>query len=255
MILAIDVGNTHIVLGLIENGEILHELRLQSDRNATDSEYVIRLSQLFEFLKISPDAFKGAIMSSVVPQITDKLVDAVKRICGFEPIVVAPGIKTGMNIKIDDPGSLAGDLLVGGVAALAYYGAPAIIVDMGTATTITIVDKNKSFIGGAIIPGVYLSLNALTAGTSLLPSISVSATSKVIGSNTVDCMRSGAVYANAAMIDGMIDRMEAELGYKCNIIATGGLSSSICPFCTHPITLDNDLLLKGLWWLYNKNKN
>ena len=169
-------------------------------------------------------------------------------------LVVGPGMKTGLNIRLDDPSTLAGDLVAGSVAAMSFYGVPSIVIDMGTATTMVVVDRNKSYLGGAIIPGVNLAYGALADRTSLLPDIAIRQPKKVIASNTVDSMRSGAVYGTAAMLDGMIDKMEAELGEKCTLVATGGLARSIVECCRHDIVYDDDLLLKGLWVLYEKNK-
>lgn len=254
MILAIDVGNTHIVLGCVDEKEIRNVVRMHTDREATGMEYAIRLSQMLEISHIDGKSLEAVVIASVVPVVTQSLSEAARLITGKEPMVIAPGIKTGINVRIDDPGTLAADLLVGGVAASTLYGAPVIIVDMGTATTITLVDGKNAFRGGAIIPGVMLSLNALSSGASLLPAISVTAPQKVIGTNTVDCMRSGTVYANASMVDGMIDRMEEELGSKCRVVATGGMARMIIPLCRHEIIFDDDLMLKGLWLLYQKNK-
>ena len=254
MLLAIDVGNTITVLGCIEDGKILNIVRLQTGRNETWAELSIKLKQLLDIYEIDPKCFDGAIISSVVPEVTENYKEAVYMLCGVKCMVVGPGIKTGMNVRIDDPGTLAGDIVVGSVAAMVNYGTPCIVIDMGTATTIVVVDNNKCYRGGAIIPGVKLSYAALAAGTSLLPDISIGAPKKCIATNTVDSMRSGAIFGTAATIDGMIDRMETELGCKCKIVATGGLAASIVPFCTHEIICDNDLLLKGLWLLYEKNK-
>ena len=172
---------------------------------------------------------------------------------GVKCLIVGPGMKTGMNVRIDDPGTLGCDLVVGGVAAIAEYGAPVIVLDLGTATTITLIDENKCFRGGAILPGIKLSYAALAAGTSLLPDISITPPKKCIATNTVDCMRSGAVFGTAATIDGMVDRMEAELGLPCKVVATGGLASKITPYCRREVVCDDHLLLKGLWVLYQKN--
>ena len=253
MILAIDVGNTNIVLGCIEDGNILNIVRLRTDIQETEAEYAIKLAQLLSFENIKPKDLDGAIISSVVPPVTGTLSKAVRIVTGCTPLIVGPGMKTGINVRVDDPGTVAGDLIVGSVAAVEYYGAPAIILDLGTATTITVVDKSRSFVGGAILPGVKLGLSALSAGTSLLPDISISAPAKAISTNTVDCMRSGAIFGTAATIDGMIERYEAELGYECKIVATGGIASSVTKHCKRDIICDNDLLLKGLWTLYQKN--
>jgi len=254
VILAIDVGNTNIVVGCIREGEILHVMRLQTEVGRTEVEYALKLQQLLAFYGVDRNAFQGAILSSVVPPVTGALQEAVKLLTGLDCLRVGPGVKTGLNIRIDDPGTLAADLLVGSVAAMEYYGAPVMVLDMGTATTLTVVDQNRSFIGGAILPGVKLSLHALAAGTSLLPDISIRAPQRCIARNTVDCMRSGAVFGTAAAIDGMIDRMEEELGYSCPVVATGGLAPAVTGCCRREIICDDHLLLKGLWVLYRKNR-
>ena len=254
MILAIDVGNTNIVLGCIEKGEILNIVRVRTDSRDTDVEYAIKLKQVMEYYGMDMRGFEGAIISSVVPPVTNSLRKAVLSLTGVEPVIVGPGMKTGMNVRIDDPSTLAGDLVVGSVAAMECYGAPVIVIDMGTATTMVVIDRENSYRGGAIFPGVMLSLNALSSGASLLPEISIVPPKKTIATDTVDSMRCGAVYGTASMLDGMIERMESELGESCRVVATGGLAQSIVPYCRHEIVCDNDLLLKGLWTLYEKNK-
>lgn len=253
MILAVDVGNTNIVLGCIENGEIVNIVRIQTNISQTADEYAIKLKDILEIYGVDPCSFEGAIMSSVVPPVTGRLQRAIKFVTGLDCLMVGPGMKTGMNLRIDDPGTLAGDIVVGSVAAMNCYGTPCIVIDMGTATTIIAVDSNSCYLGGAIIPGVKLSYAALSSGTSLLPDISITAPKKCIATNTVDSMRSGAVFGTAGMIDSMIDRMEAELGEKCKLVATGGIAQFVTPYCRHEILCDNDLLLKGLWILYKKN--
>ena len=254
MILAIDVGNTNIVLGCIEDGEIRNIMRVHTNLEATAAEYAISLSQILQLYGVDTKALEGTILSSVVPTVTEALKAAVRQLTGHECMVVGPGMKTGLNLRIDDPGTLAGDLLVGAVAAMNCYGYPAIVMDLGTATTMTVIDKDGCFRGGAILPGVKLGYRALAAGTSLLPDISITPPPKAVASNTVDCMRSGAVFGTAAILDGLAERMEAELGYPCRLIATGGLASSITPNCRREIVCDDDLLLKGLWILWQKNK-
>ena len=255
MIFAFDVGNSHIVIGMVEDGKVQYTIRFHTDPRETATEYIIKLRQITDFYGLDPTAFEGSILSSVVPRVTESLKTALEALIGRRAMVVGPGIKTGMNLRVDEPGSVAADLIVGGVAASAYYGTPAIVVDMGTATTLTVVDKNNCFRGGAIVPGIKLGYNALSAGTSLLPDVSILPPKKVVGSNTVDCMRSGAVFGTAAMIDGMIARMEAELGYPCTVVATGSLAADVIPCCTRPgIIVDGELLLRGLWKLYEKNR-
>ncbi|MBQ8216545.1 MAG: type III pantothenate kinase [Oscillospiraceae bacterium] len=254
MILAIDVGNTNIVLGCIDEGKILNIVRIQTNDKCSAVEYAIKLKDILDLYGIDHGGFEGAIISSVVPPLTHALQEAVRLLIGVDAVIVGPGMKTGMNVRIDDPGTLAGDLVVGSVAAINCYGTPCIVLDMGTATTMVVIDDKGCYLGGAILAGVKLSLSALAEGTSLLPDISISAPKKCIATNTVDSMRSGAVYGTAAMIDGMVERMEAELGMECKIIATGGLAPFITPLCKREVICDNDLLLKGLWILYQKNK-
>lgn len=254
MILAIDVGNTNVVLGCIEDGQIVHVLRAHTNLLATSAEYAISLQQLLSFYHIDPASFEGAILSSVVPPVTEVLEVAVRELTGRPCLVVGPGMKTGLNVRVDDPGTVAGDLVVGSVAAMACYGAPVIVVDMGTATTMVVIDRDGVFRGGAILPGVKLGYRALASGTSLLPEISITAPKKVVATNTVDCMRSGAVFGTAAMIDGLADRMEAELGYPLPLVATGGLAPAVAPFCKREVLCDDNLLLRGLWVLWERNK-
>ena len=253
MILTIDVGNTNVVLGCVEDGVVVSRSRLATNTSDLPNDYAMKLRQSFAFDSIDYHEFEGAILSSVVPQVNRAIRSAVRKLTGLECIIVGAGIKTGVNVKIDDPGTLAGDLITGTVGALSMYKPPIIIVDMGTATTIVAVDKDGAYIGGAIVPGVNLSFEALSQGTSLLPNISIEAPRKCIATNTVDSMKSGAVFGTAAMIDGMIDRMEEELGQSATVVATGGLSGGIIPYCKHEIKHEPDLLLKGLAILYQKN--
>lgn len=253
MILTIDVGNTNVVLGCVEDGVVISRSRLATNTSDLPNDYAMKMRQSFAFDSIDYHEFEGAILSSVVPQVNRAIRSAVRKLTGLECIIVGAGIKTGVNVKIDDPGTLAGDLITGTVGALSMYKPPIIIVDMGTATTIVAVDKDGAYIGGAIVPGVNLSFEALSQGTSLLPNISIEAPRKCIATNTVDSMKSGAVFGTAAMVDGMIDRMEEELGQSATVVATGGLSGGIIPYCKHEIKHEPDLLLKGLAILYHKN--
>ena len=255
MILAVDVGNTHIVLGLIENGEICSVApRVATDTNKTEYEYAVLFRDVLSFAGVDTSNLEGAILSSVVLPLTTTLQSAIKLLTGKEPMVVGKGLKTGLDIRIDDPGTVGADLVVGAVAGLALCKPPMVLVDMGTATTITVVDAKGRFAGGAIVPGLWVSMNALSEGTSQLPSVSLEAPDKCIGTNTVACMQSGAIFGSAAMLDGMIDRIEAELGQSVSVIATGGLSGCVTPYCRREIRYEPDLLLKGLAVLWEKNR-
>ncbi len=254
MILAIDAGNTNIVLGGIEGEDIRFTARVATDRKRTADEYAMTLRNMLELYGVDPAALEGAIIASVVSELSEVLRTAAARVTGTKPIMVGSGIKPGVNIRLDDPGQLGADLVVGAVAATAKYPKPLIIFDLGTATTMSVVDKEGRFLGGAIMAGPRVGVEALSAGTSQLPHIDLEVPGKVIGANTVHAMQSGALYGHAAMMDGLIDRVEAELGCPLTVVATGGLSQAVVPLCKRQMALDPDLLLRGLGILYEKNK-
>ena len=254
MILAIDIGNTNIVVGCIDKEKTYFIERLSTVRTKTELEYAVDIKVVLDLYHVKKGDIEGCIISSVVPQITNIAKLAVKKILKKEPIVLGPGIKTGLNIMMDQPGQLGADLVADAVAGIAEYQVPLIIVDMGTATTVSVVDEKKSYVGGMIMPGMRIALDALTARASQLSGISIEAPKKVIGKNTIECMKSGVLYSNAAAIDGIIDRIEEEIGQKATVIATGGLAKKIVPHCTREIILDEYLLLKGLLVIYEKNK-
>lgn len=250
MILAIDVGNSNIVLGVMDE-ELVCSGRLSTNIHETDQEYAMKL---FSFLQINGITdIDGAIISSVVPQLIDILKGAVKMVCNVDALVVGPGIKTGLSIKIDDPAQLGADMVVGAVAAKAKYPCPLIIFDLGTATTGSVIDKNGNFLGAIITTGVITSINALSSGTALLPQINISAPKKVIGTNSVDSMKSGCIIGTAVMLDGFVDKFEEELGEKATVIVTGGLGDAIAKNCSHDMIIDENLLIDGLKIIYDKN--
>lgn len=255
MILAIDMGNTNIVVGGSDEQQTYFVERITTNHGKTDLEYAINIKSILEIHQISTDAIEGAILSSVVPPLNSTILSAVKKICGRTPMLVGSGMKTGLNILMDNPKTVGSDLIVDSVAALRDYPTPIIIIDMGTATTVCVVDKAGNYIGGVILPGLKVSLDSLTSRTAQLPSISLEAPTRVIGKNTIDCMRSGIVYGTVEMIDGILDRMEAELGEPAHVVSTGGLAQLIVPLCRHHITHDDSLLLKGLFILYQKNRD
>ncbi len=253
MLLAIDIGNTNIVLGGFVEDELCFMARIATNPSKTEDEYATKIKSVLSLHGIEKAELRGGIISSVVPPLTSIVKKAIAKAYGIECMTVAPGIKTGINLLCDSPSSVGSDLICGCVAAHHIYGSPSLIVDMGTATKILLVDKNGAFCGCSIIPGVNISLKALASGTAQLPQIGLEAPKSVIGKNTVDCMRSGVVFGHASMIDGMIDRYIEELGYDLKVYATGGLAPAIVPHCKHEITYDDHLVLKGLNIIYKKN--
>lgn len=254
LLLAIHIGNTHVLLGVLENGQPVFEARLATDARRTADQYRLELKQLLAEHKIAPDALTDCIISSVVPPVFNEVCRAASQLVGRKPMAVAPGLKTGLNIHMDVPSRVGSDRIVNAVAALDRYAPPLILIDMGTATTIDVVDEGSHYLGGCIIPGVGVSLDALTAQAAQLPGIQLGKPGSVIGRNTEDCMRSGVMYGAAAMLDGMLDRIEAELGKPAAAIATGGAASIIVPLCRREIAVDDGLLLRGLHILYQKNR-
>ena len=254
MILAIDIGNTNIVLGCIEGKRTRFIERLSTDKGKTELEYAIHLKNVLEIYSVDPEELEGGILSSVVPQITEMFRKAAEKVIKAPVKVVGPGLKTGLNIIMDNQGSLGSDLVVDSVAAMAEYPLPLIIVDMGTATTVCVLNNKGNYIGGMILPGVRTSLDALVANAAQLSQISLEAPKKIIGTNTLDCMKSGIIHGNASCIDGLITRIEEELGEPCTTVATGGLAKVIIPYCKKDIILDDNLLLKGLQIIYEKNR-
>lgn len=253
MILAVDIGNTNIVLGGIEDDRILFEARLRTDSTKTSDEYAIDLKILLSVYHVDTADIEGSIIASVVPQVLNSMKTALKKLTGKNSLIVGPGLRTGLNIQVKNPAQTGADLVVGSVAALRTYKAPLIVIDMGTATTMVVLDKTGALIGGCICPGVKISLDALTERTALLPGLQLDQPKKAIGRNTIDCMRSGIMLGAACMLDGMVERMEAELGCKATVVVTGGIAKFVTPMCRTPMIYDKDLLLKGLAVLYREN--
>lgn len=254
MILTVDIGNSNIVLGGVVGEEIVFEARLRTETTKTSDQYCVDLKILLDVYGLSAESIEGAIISSVVPQVLNSFQTAVKKLTGKTSLVVGPGLKTGLNILLDNPSQTGADLVVGSVAALREHKAPLIVIDMGTATTMVVLNEQGGLIGGCIMPGVRISMDALTERTALLPGLQLDQPQKAIGRNTIDCMRSGIMMGSACMLDGMIERMEAELGCKTTVIATGGIAKFIVPLCKREIVYDKDLLVKGLAALYRENK-
>ncbi len=256
MLLTIDIGNTNVTLGAYAKDSDVPAFvaRLATDRARTQDQYAIELLDVFALNGQKPEQFTGAALSSVVPELTMQLSLAVEKLLGCKPLILGPGVKTGLNILTDNPAQVGADLVSGAVAAAALYELPCLVIDLGTATKISVIDQNGAFCGCAIAPGVSISLEALSKRTSQLPSIPLDSPNSAIGKNTLDSMQSGVVFGTASMLDGLCDRMEAELSLPVkSIVATGGLSSEIIKSCKRSITANPELLLFGLKLIYEKN--
>ena len=254
MLLAIDIGNTNIVIGGIKDDQIVFEARIATDRSKTSDQYAVDIKDILSLFDVKAEDIQDCIISSVVPPVFNSVRTGILKVTRTSPMVVGPGLKTGLKIHMDNPAQVGSDRIVIAVAALAEYKPPLILMDLGTATTLEVVGEDNSYLGGCIIPGVRISLDALTSRTAQLPGIRLEQPRRVIGKNTVDCMRSGIMYGTAAMIDGMLDRIEGELGTSATVVATGGIAQFIIPLCQREIKLEKDLMLKGLNLIYQKNK-
>ena len=255
MLLALDVGNTNVTIGVYDGEELLFVSRMATDSARMEDQYAIELLDILGLHKVDREAITGAVLSSVVPKLTEYISAAVKRIFGFRPLVVSYESLEGLKISIRHPETTGPDLIAGYVAAKELYGCPCIVIDMGTATTITVIDKDGALLGGGIVPGVGISLDALTSRAALLSSISLDTPAHVIGRDTVECLQSGMVYGTASMLDGFCDRIEEELGYPCRVVATGGLAGQVVRCCRRKVELSDTLLLDGLKLIYDRENH
>lgn len=254
MILAVDIGNSNIVLGGLQGEKVAFEARLRTEPTKTSDEYCVDMKTLMDVYGVQAHEFEGAIIASVVPQVLNSFQTAIRKLIGKTSLVVGPGIKTGLNLRIENPSQMGADLVAADVAALRNHKPPLIVIDMGTATTLSVLDKDGAHIGGCVCPGVRVSADALTEKAALLPRLQLDRPKRTIGKSTVEAMRSGIMLGTACMIDGLIERMEEELGYPATVIATGGIAKFIVPLCKTPILYDKNLLLKGLGALYYDNR-
>lgn len=255
MVLAIDIGNTNIVIGCFQDDKIIFVERISTNQKGTALEFAVSFKSVLEIYGLKSRDIEGSILSSVVPSITGIVKQAVEKITQKNCMVVGPGIKTGLKIVIDNPAQLGSDMAIGAVAALNQSNGPLALIDMGTATTVSVINDKNEFIGGMIMPGAAISMDALYDKTAQLPKIAFEPPKKKIGSNTIDCMKSGMIYGFAGSIDGLLDHIEEELKMPVTAIATGGLAEVIVPHCRHKdIIIDDTLLLKGMRIIYLKNK-
>lgn len=255
MILAIDIGNTNIVLGGMVGKELRFEARMATDLVKTSDQYAMELKNMLELFRVQLDEIEDAIIASVVPQLLNSFRASILKVLRKEPMLVGPGIRTGLNIQMENPRQVGAGLIAGAVAAIQEYSTPLLVVDMDTATTISAIDRRKNLIGGCICPGVQISLDALKQRTAQLPGIALMEPKCAIGRNTIDSMQSGVMFGAAAMLDGMLDRMEAEMGEAVTVVATGEIARYVTPLCRRTMVYDKDLLLKGLAHLYDLNRH
>lgn len=254
MLLCIDIGNTNITIGAYEEDHLVFVSRLATDRAYTKDQYAITLVQLFALHQMENRRYTGAAISSVVPELTDIIAQAVAQVIGHIPLTLGPGIKTGLNIVTDNPAQVGADLVAGAVAAKHLYELPCLVIDLGTATKISALDQKGSFLGVAISPGVAISLESLSGRTSQLPRISLGKPTSAIGKNTIESMQSGVVYGTASMIDGLCEKMSEEMDVPVKtVVATGGFSSEIIKSCQQRIIHNPDLILYGLKTIYERN--
>ncbi|QNL45585.1 type III pantothenate kinase [Oscillibacter hominis] len=255
MLLAIDIGNSTTSIGLFDQ---LKELRflasLDTDSKKTADQISVDLMNLFTLYHYSVSDVTGAIFCSVVPPMNFMMEKALARLLGKPPMMVGPGVRTGLNIRMEIHSQLGADIVADAVSALAKYPVPAVVIDMGTATTIGLISADRTYQGGLLLPGVRISLDALSDHAAQLPDISLQHPKSLIGKNTEDCMRSGIVYGTAAMIDGIVQRIEEQLGQPVTVVATGGNAPVIVRYCKTDIIYDKYLLMEGLWQIYQKNK-
>lgn len=253
MLLVTDIGNTNIVFGGIQEDEIRFQARIATDRGKSSDEYAIIFRKLMKVYGVAPREICDCIISSVVPPVLNSVRTGLQKILGIRPMVVGPGLKTGLNIRVENPAQVGSDRIVAAVGALIDHEAPLILLDMGTATTFEVVGRGNTYLGGCIIPGVRTALDGLIKNSAQLPGISLETPKKAIGTNTVDCLRSGLICGAAAMVDGMIEKIEEELGEKALVLATGGIAPLVVPLCRRTIQLEEDLILRGLSVIYHKN--
>lgn len=255
MLLAVDVGNSNISVGLFGKDKDLRFLAsIDTDSRKTSDQISIDLMNLFTLYHYSYTDVTGAIFCSVVPPLNFMMEKALTRLLGKPPMVVGPGVRTGLNLKMEVQSQVGADIVADAVSALEKFKPPIITIDMGTATTIGVISQGRTYEGGLLLPGVNVSLDALYRRTAQLPAISLQHPKALIGKNTEDCMRAGIVYGTAGMLDGVIDRIRAQFpGQEVTVVATGGSAPIIVKYCRNEILYDKNLLMDGLWTIYQKN--
>ncbi|MEA4891972.1 MAG: type III pantothenate kinase [Peptococcaceae bacterium] len=254
MLLVFDVGNTNIVMGVYREEELLHSWRMTTNRGQTADEYEVTIRSFLGYAGIDMTQIGDVIISSVVPPLMPAFEQMVRHCFGKEPMVVGPGIRTGLPILYDNPREIGADRVVNAVAGYEKYGGPLIIVDFGTATTFCAIDEEGRYLGGAITAGIGISAEALFQRAAKLPRIELVKPKQVIGRNTVSSMQAGIVYGYVGLVDGIVRRISAELGKQPRVVATGGMAELIAGESDTVQVVDSELTLEGLRLIYNRNK-
>lgn len=253
MLLAIDIGNTHIKFGLFSGKKLEHKIRLVTDQDRTEDEYGVLLLGALDQRGLRADAVNAAIIASVVPELTEGVVSIVRRLFKREPLIVGPGLKTGMPVLYDSPREVGPDRIADAVAAFERVQGGVIVVDFGTATTFNAVSPKGEYLGGVIVPGVRVALDALLSRAAKLSRVEISEPPRVLGRNTPDALKSGVIHGSASLVDGLVERLVAELGFPCKVIATGGLASAVKKHSRTIESVEPDLTLEGLRILHERN--
>ena len=254
MLLVIVVGNTNMVLGVYKDTELLDHWRISTDRQRTTDEYGVLIRELFYLNDLRADDINAIIISSVVPPVVPTLERMCQRYFGLSPLLIGPGVKTGMDIRYDNPREVGADRIVNAVAAYEKYGGPVIIVDFGTATTFCAVDAKGVYLGGSICPGIGISTEALVQRTAKLPRIELKRTDSVICRNTIESMQAGVFYGFVGQVEGIVSRMRRELDMSARVVATGGLAVVIAPATKTIDVVEPMLTLEGLRIIYERNR-
>ncbi len=254
MLLAIDVGNTNTVFGIYRGEELIGSFRLSTTAERTSDEIGMKIHLYYSFLKLDTGDTDAVIIASVVPPVMYTLINAIRKYIGVQPLIVGKDIDTGLVNCYDNPKEVGIDRLVNAVSAVKKYGSPLIIIDIGTATTFDVIDEDGAYRGGAIYPGIKVSMEALFQKASKLPRVDIVRPDKAIGTNTVMSMQSGAVRGYAGAIQGIVGEMQEEMGCKCNVVATGGMGRMMAQYCDIITHVDANLTLEGLLMIYQANK-
>ncbi len=254
MLITIDIGNSYVSFGCYKEEKLEFVSDIVTNSKKSVDQYAVEIGNIMKLYDVDTKKIDGGIISSVVPELTAVVSGAIKKLCDIECLIVGPGVKSGININIENPAQLGADTVAEAVAVINKFPCPAIICDLGTATVIGVIDKNKNFNGCIIAAGVGTTSESFSKNTALLPHVSIEIPKRLVGKNTVNSVQSGLIFGTAAMIDGLISRIERELGEKTTVVATGKMTEKIIPHCDRDIKICDYLVFEGLRIIYNKNQ-